>query len=100
MAKKFVQIIEYQTSKFDEMQKVADDWMEATEGKRSAGRGIDASDRDRPGTYFTIVEFPSYEEAMKNNDLPETQALAAKMQSLADGPPIFRNLDVEKIFEG
>jgi hypothetical protein len=99
MAKKFVQIIEYQTSKFDEMQKLNDEWLAATEGKRSAARAIDCSDRDQPNTYMTIVEFPSYEEAMKNNDLPETQAMAAKMQALCDGPATFRNLDAEQIFE-
>ena len=29
-------------------------------------------DRDRPNTYVDIVEFPSYEDAMKNSELPET----------------------------
>jgi hypothetical protein len=99
MAKKFVQIIEYQTTKFDEMQKLTDEWLAATEGKRSAGRALDASDRDRPNTYFTVVEFPSFEEAMKNNDLPETQSFAERMQAMCDGPAIFRNLDVERIEE-
>jgi len=96
---KFVQIIEYQTSKFDEMQKAADEYRAATEGRRTVGRVAVCADRDRPGTYVTIAEFPSYEEAMKNNDLPETAELAGKMQSLADGPPAFRNLDVEQIEE-
>jgi hypothetical protein len=96
---KFVQIIEYQTSKFDEMQKLTDEYRAATEGRRTVGRVAVCADRDRPGTYVTIAEFPSYEEAMKNNDLPETAELAGKMQALADGPPTFRNLDVEQILE-
>ncbi len=96
---KFVQTIEYQTKKFDEMQKAVDEWMSATEGKRSSGRTLDCSDRDKPGSYVTIVEFPSYEVAMKNNDLPETQALAEKMGALCDGPPTFRNLDVEQVYD-
>ena len=96
---KFVQIIEYQSSKFDEMQKLSDEWRAATEGKRSVGRVTVCADRDRPGTYLTIAEFPSYEDAMKNNDLPETGAFAGRMQALADGPPSFRNLDVERIEE-
>jgi hypothetical protein len=99
MAKKFVQIIEYQTSKFDEMQTITDEWLAATEGKRSTSRAIDCSDRDRPNMYFTIVEFPSYEVAMKNSDLPETDAFAQKMQALCDGPAIFRNLDLERVVE-
>ncbi|HEX6310679.1 MAG TPA: hypothetical protein VF152_03555 [Acidimicrobiia bacterium] len=97
---KFVQVIEYQTSKFEEMQKAADEYQEATAGRRTTGRVLECEDRDRPGTYVTIVEFPSYEEAMKNNDLPETAQLAEKMQALADGPPTFRNLDVRDVTEG
>ncbi|MGH9048817.1 MAG: hypothetical protein ACRDY4_03710 [Acidimicrobiia bacterium] len=96
---KFVQVIEYQTSKFDEMQKATDAYRAATEGRRTVGRVVVGADRDRPGTYLTIAEFPSYEEAMRNNDLPETAELAGKMQALADGPPTFRNLDVEQIEE-
>jgi hypothetical protein len=36
---------------------------------------------------------------MKNNELPETAALAQEMQKLADGPPTFYNLDVERVME-
>ncbi|MGH8983662.1 MAG: hypothetical protein ACRDY6_07270 [Acidimicrobiia bacterium] len=96
---KFVQIVEYQTSKQDEMQKLSDEWRAATEGKRSTGRVAVCTDRDRPNTYLVIAEFPSYEEAMRNNDLPETGEFAGKMQALADGPASFRNLDVDRIEE-
>jgi hypothetical protein len=95
----FVQIIQYKTSKFDEMQKLIDNFREQTEGRRTTIRGMACSDRDNPGQFMSIVEFPSYEEAMKNNDLPETAALAQEMQKLADGPPNFFNLDVERSFE-
>jgi hypothetical protein len=96
----FVQIIQYKTSKFDEMQKVADRWREQTEGRRSTARLMVCSDRDNPGQFMTIVEFPSYEEAMRNNDLPETQQFSQEMMSHADGPPAFHNLDVERVEEG
>ena len=51
-------------------------------------------DRDRPGHYFVIVEFNSYEEAMKNSDDPATGKYSAEMSSLLDAPAQFRNLDV------
>ena len=51
-------------------------------------------DRDRPDTYLLIVEFPSQEEAMRNNDLPETGQIAEGMMKLAKRPADFRNLDV------
>jgi quinol monooxygenase YgiN len=95
----FVQIIQYKTSKFDEMQKVIDKFRADTQGKRTTTRGMACRDRDNAGTFMNIVEFPSYEAAMKNNELPETQAVAEAMQKLADGQPTFYNLDVERVIE-
>lgn len=91
---KFVQIIEFQTARFDDGEELVDRWLEDTQGKRTATRSVTVQDRDRPGTYLTIVEFPSYEDAMRNSELPETQALSEALAKLADGPPVFRNLDV------
>jgi quinol monooxygenase YgiN len=91
---KFVQIIEYTTTRPDEMQAVLDEFLAATQGQRAGARGTVAKDRDRPNTYFNIVEFPSYEVAMQNSELPETRHMADQMQKLCDGPPTFRNLDV------
>jgi hypothetical protein len=90
----YVQIIEWQTSKIDEMRKVADEWEKATEGKRKVRRRVLTEDRDKPGRYLNIVFFDSYEEAMENSKLPETDTLSQKMMELADGPPTFYNLDV------
>lgn len=90
----FVQIIEFKTSKIDEVRKIGNEFEAATEGKRTATRMTLCEDRDRPGTYVQMVEFPSYEEAMKNSQMPETQEISQKMQGLADGPATFRNLDV------
>jgi hypothetical protein len=96
----FVQIIQYKTSKFDEMQSLIDKFREQTEGRRTTIRGMACRDRDNPGQFFNIIEFPSYEAAMKNNELPETAAMAQEMQRLADGPPTFYNLDLERAEEG
>jgi hypothetical protein len=91
---KFVQIIEFTTTRPDEVQAAVDEFLTSTKGKRANGHGIGAKDRDRPNVHLQIIEFPSYEAAMKNSEMPETQELAAKMQKLCDGPPTFRNLDV------
>jgi hypothetical protein len=98
---KFVQIIEYSTTeeKRSEMDKLTDEWLAATEGRRTAGRAVSTTDRDKPNTYVDIIEFPSFEEAMKNNDLPETGEFAKKSGELCDGPVTFRNLDVMRIDE-
>jgi hypothetical protein len=49
-----------------------------------------------PG-YFMIVEFDSYEEAMKNSSDPVTSRYAEQLGALLDGPPTFYNLDVRMI---
>jgi hypothetical protein len=91
---KFVQIIEYTTSRYDEIDKLMDEWMAATEGKRTPTREVSGRDRDQPDTYVQIVEFPSYDEAMRNSNLPETGQFAQRIAALCDGPATFRNLDV------
>jgi hypothetical protein len=90
----FIQIIEYKSSRIEELNAALDGWLEATKGKRAATRGVQTQDRDAINTYVQIVEFPSYEEAMANSALPATGEFAAKLASLCDGPPTFRNLDV------
>ena len=90
---KFVQIVEYTTSRIDEVQAVLDEFLAENKGQLHT-RGMKTRDRDRPNTYLDIVEFPSYEVAMKNSESAATQAFGEKMMKLTDGPPTFRNLDV------
>ncbi len=91
---RFVQIIEFQTSRIEEIEELGRP--SRTEGTTAPTfrRIMATGDRDRPGTYLTIVEFDSYESAMENSNRPETSEFAAKMAALCDGPPVFRNLDV------
>jgi hypothetical protein len=91
---KFIQVIEYTTSRFDEVDAMVDRWVEQTQGRRTPSSGYTGRDRDDPNRYVDVVVFPSYEEAMRNNDLPETRALAEQWGKLCDGEPTFRNLDV------
>ena len=90
----FVQIIGYKTSRREQMQAVADEWEEATRGKRKVTHRVLCQDRDHADRYFNIVFFDSYEAAMENSALPETDALSRKLMSFADGPPTFYNLDI------
>src|SRR5258708_3488531 len=91
---KFIQIIEYTTSKPDEIDQIMTEWTAATEGKRTPTRAVTGQDRDTANTYLQIVEFPSYEDAMRNSEFPETSAFAQKIRALCDGPAVFRNLDI------
>jgi quinol monooxygenase YgiN len=91
---KFLQTIEFQTSRIDELMALDQKWREATAGKRTATSVTMTKDRDRPNTYIWMIEFPSYEAAMANNELPETQQIAKDMEKLTDGPPTFQNLEI------
>ena len=91
----FVQIIEFKTSRHDEIRALLD---ARRDQPGSALGGMIAEDRDQPGTYFNIVEFESYESAVENNSSPETQEFAARMMELCDGPTKFTNLNVLETF--
>src|SRR6266702_6522021 len=66
----FVQVIEVTTTKVPEIEELMNEWLAATEGRRSARRSLLTRDRDRADTYVQVVEFPSYEAAMANSALP------------------------------
>jgi len=93
-AMSFVQIIEFKTQDIGPMRATNERWTKATEGKRTATKQMLARDHSDPNKYYALVFFDSYESAMKNSDLPETQAAAKSYAELADGPPQFRDLDV------
>ena len=80
----FVQIIDFRTSDIDGIKKSGEEWEAATEGKRTVRRQIVGRDRNDPSRYVIIVFFDSYESAVENSQLPETQASAEKFAALTD----------------
>ena len=95
----FIQVIEFSTQKPDEVRALIDEIRSATADRGTVVRADVCTDRDQPGRFVNIVRFESYESAMENSDLPETQDFARRMAELADGPPRFLNLDVVDSFE-
>jgi hypothetical protein len=98
----FVQIIEYRTSKPDEVAALMDDFRKNREAEGDGPapvRGITGADRDEPGRFFSIIEFNSYEEAMENSRRSDTTEFAEKMMALCDGPAKFYNLDQTQTME-
>lgn len=91
---KFVQTIEFRTTRYDEVAALMDEWASSTASTHTPTRAWTTRDRDDANTYVQIVEFPSYDDAMRNSQLPETNAFAEKMMALCDGEATFRNLDV------
>jgi hypothetical protein len=97
----FVQIIEMQTSRFDEIQALGKEIRSRLDdgSPSSPLRGTFTADRDRPGVYLNIIEFDSYEAAMENSGRPETGEFAARLAKLCDAPPKFYNLDVREVWQ-
>ncbi|MBB1254152.1 ester cyclase [Streptomyces alkaliterrae] len=90
----FVQVIDCRTTHADELSGLMDQWVEMTEGRRTATHSIVAKDRSDATHVVEIVEFPSYEEAMKNSNLPETDRIFREMVALCEEEPTFTDLDV------
>jgi hypothetical protein len=98
----YVQIIEYRTSKPDEVAALMEDFRAKREAEGDGPtptRGITCADRDESGRYFAIVEFESYEAAMENSQRADTTEMSEKMMELCDGPGTFYNLDVVSSME-
>lgn len=90
----FVQIIDCKTDKVDDVSRLLDSWVEQTQGRRTATHATLAKDRADTHHVVEIVEFPSYEEAMRNSNLPETDRIFQELVALCEMPPRFTDLDV------
>ncbi|MFC5799563.1 ester cyclase [Streptomyces formicae] len=90
----FVQVIDCKTDRVDELNRLMDSWIEQTKGRRTATHSMVGTDRSDSTHVIEIVEFPSYEEAMKNANLPETDRIFQEMVALCDTMPTFTDLEV------
>ncbi|MEW2621128.1 ester cyclase [Streptomyces sp. NPDC048106] len=90
----FVQLIECRTSRPDEMNRLMDDWVARTSGRRTATHTLVGQDRSDAAHLVEVVEFPSYEDAKRGSGLPETDRIFREMAALCDERPVFMDLDV------
>ena len=72
---------------------VGDQFFQATEGKRTLRRSVLTRDRNDPERYVLVVFFDSYESAMENSKLPETDAFSSRFAGLVKSVT-FHDLDV------
>ena len=75
---RFVQVIDCKTERFDDMDRLMDEWIELTKGSRTATHSLIGKDRSDGSHYVEIVEFPSYEDAVANSKLPELLSATSK----------------------
>lgn len=93
----FIQIIEYQTSRIEEVAALGKEFRESSArmtGVAKPLRGTVTADQDKPGHYLSIIEFESAEAAMEASSRPETQEFFGRLSALMDGAPTFHNLAV------
>lgn len=90
----FIQIIEFKTDDINGVRKLQHDYRQATAGKNTIRGEILTQDRNNPRRYFNIVFFDSYESAMQNSHLSETQADFENYKPVLDGPAVFYDFDV------
>jgi hypothetical protein len=92
---KFVQIIGFETERLEEMQQLMQE-----AGQRNAGRTggpthrMLLKDRDKPDRYLALIDFDSYDDAMRNIGDPETGKLAEQLGALTIGERVYTNCDV------
>jgi hypothetical protein len=89
----YIQIVEYESDDIDAVITAANS-VPVPDDVPKPSSVIVARDRDRPGTYATILRFNSYEEAMRHSDSDATHKRIAKLGSLMKGNTRFYNLDV------
>jgi quinol monooxygenase YgiN len=90
----FIQVIDMYTKNFDEIQALDEEWLKATEGKRTLRKAIIARDRNHPSHYVVFAFFDSYESAMINSNMHETNEFGEKQNALLEGPMQFTDLDI------
>jgi hypothetical protein len=67
---KFVQIIEFKTSRIDDFHANLDAWITRTKGNRIPHHAVLSRDRDTHDRYLLMVKFTSYDTGMDNSNPP------------------------------
>lgn len=90
----FVQLIEFRTEHIDQFDTLVEQWNSEIGSDRTARWYLLGADRDQPGRYVQLVEFPDHDAAMANSAHPATGAVAERLGKIAQDSLGFRNLDI------
>ncbi len=89
----FIQIMRFRTDDYDTLNALVEQYRTDTAGRSTYTSEVLGRDLDT-GEHVVIVTFPSKEAADANNSLPETTAMAEKMDQLTTEGPSFSNIEV------
>lgn len=90
---RFVQLISYRTHQPEEVSRLLDEWITNSAGQRTATRTRLGQDRNDPTRFVEILEFRSYEEAMRNSQLDVTTSIDSAFRPLVEDLT-FTDLDI------
>ena len=93
----FIQLVEIDTDNIEACIELLERFRDEHPGVMTASVSTLTEDRDRRGTYVSIVEFPSYEKAMEQSNSAEITEMTQQLGKLLKGPARFRNLDVHAV---
>ena len=89
----YIQIVEYQSDDIDAVIRTASSVPVPDDVPKPTSVTV-VRDRDRPGTYATILRFNSYEDAMLHSESDATHERIGKLGPFMKGDTRFYNLDV------
>ncbi|WP_016889197.1 hypothetical protein [Mycobacteroides abscessus] len=87
-----VQLIEYWTDRFPEVDALLDEWITGTHGQRTAERTRIGVDRHDSSHHIEIIEFRSAADADRNSALPGTHEIHQRFVPLCTRGPLFTDL--------
>jgi hypothetical protein len=93
----FVQVIEFATDRVEEWAPIQERLIKTLGPDRPMRWSVLTGDRDRPGTYLALVEFPSFDAAMANSADPATGTWFTDLSAVCTAGPTFRNLEVQRV---
>ncbi|MEU6675293.1 hypothetical protein [Streptomyces sp. NPDC046853] len=97
---KFVQMIEFETDRIDEMRSLVEQADQQATGRRGGPtHRLVLQDRGNPRRFFVLMEFASPEDARRNSGAPETTRMAEQLAALCTSGPSFTDCDVREMTE-
>lgn len=97
---RFVQIIDFETDRMEEMRALVQESDARHAGREGGPRHrLVLQDRSQPNRFLVVIEFDSYDEAMRNSGDPETSRMAEQLAAMCTRPPSFTDCDVRETTE-
>lgn len=97
---KFVQIIDFETDRVEEMRALVQEADARLVGREGGPRHrLVLQDRNQANRFLVVIEFDSYDEAMRNSEDPETSRMAEQLAAMCTRPPSFTDCDVRETTE-